>query len=104
VVANRIVLVHPEFGVYLGNCMGLGFWTLLDTAGQDQAITFNSETEARSHISTWEANSNPDDYSYITVLCEEEYATVMELIKAGLGDILGDMADNIPLIAKAGRC
>ncbi len=29
-----VVIVHNEMGVYLGSCMGLGFWTLLDPAGQ----------------------------------------------------------------------
>lgn len=94
----RFVLTHPEMGVYLGNCLGLGFWTLLDTVGQPEAVTFPSIAEAEMHIRSWDQNNNPDVYQFVPVDCAE-YASIADLVKAGLGPVLGDMLNNMQEIA-----
>jgi hypothetical protein len=96
----RIVLTHPDMGVYLGNCLGLGFWTLLDTAGQQEAVTFPDIDTARAHIRSWEANADPAAYDFVPVDCID-YATIADLAKAGLGPMLGDMLNNLPCRAAA---
>lgn len=48
------VITHPEMGIYLGNCMGLGFWTKLDPAGQEAAAVFPTREEAESFMATWD--------------------------------------------------
>jgi hypothetical protein len=51
---NRFILCHPEHGVYLGSCMGLGFWSKLDPAGQDCAPTFETQDLAMEYVDSWD--------------------------------------------------
>lgn len=99
---TRIVVTHPKMGVYLGNCLGLGFWTLLDTVGQTSAVTFANVDDAREHISSWDENPDPDSYSFVPVDCQEDYATIADLAKAGLGSVLGDMLNNVDFMSLNG--
>lgn len=55
----RFVLVHPEMGVYLGTCLGLGFWSKLDPVGQLAAVTFENRTVADVIMRSWD-NGRPD--------------------------------------------
>ena len=87
-----IVIAHPEDGIYLGNCMGLGFWSLMDAAGQYEAATFENEAQARAHVASWDSHNDPNAFGYHKVVCANEfYATVDELKAAGLEDLLGEM-------------
>lgn len=44
------LIFHPEDGIFLGSCLGLGFWSRLDPVGQDCAVTFETEGQAREHL------------------------------------------------------
>lgn len=94
---QRVVLAHPQMGVYLGHCFGLGFWTEIDTVDQTHAVTFTSEQDAREHVGDWESHDDPDDFEYVAVDCADlrPRASISELVRAGLGDRLGDMTDNL---------
>ena len=96
-----VVIVRDEadWGVYLGHAMGLGFWTLMDTAGQSTAPVFDSEEPAREHVRSWESddprNCDPETYHYAEVsVAVAGYASIAELEAAGLGHLLGDMREN----------
>lgn len=52
-LTGSVVITHPEWGVYLGNCLGMGFWSELDPVGQPAAVVFDNETDARNHVSSW---------------------------------------------------
>lgn len=92
---KRYVITDAEWGVYLGCYLGLGFWSLLDTAGQDCACTFETEEQASSHITSWEENNTPSRYRFIEVNCTNSfYTTIEELELAGLTTKLGDMRTN----------
>lgn len=79
------VIIHPLRGIYLGNCMGLGFWSMWDTVGQTHACTFATEHQAREHISSWILDNNPNDYKLKSVkTIREDYASVDELAESGL--------------------
>tara|TARA_B100000965_G_scaffold315202_1_gene275386 strand:+ start:1230 stop:1523 length:294 start_codon:yes stop_codon:yes gene_type:complete len=92
---DRVVVTHPEWGIYLGNFWGLGFWSLLDGAGQPAAVTMASEEAAKSHVSDWAENNDPGTYAYVTVTCSDgEYATPAELARAGLERLLGELSVN----------
>lgn len=82
---HRYVLYSNTQGVYLGNFMGLGFWSKLDPAGQDSAPTFRSESEAGSHMATWDTPVL--DARLVPVvedIIEPEYASVAQCVAAGL--------------------
>lgn len=51
---TRYLLTHPEMGTYIGNALGLGFWSKLDPVGQDAAVTFDSFDDAWAHARTWD--------------------------------------------------
>lgn len=51
---SRYVLCSPSWGVYLGSFLGLGFWSRLDSAGQDCAVVFSSVEEAESYSQSWD--------------------------------------------------
>lgn len=93
-MASKIVIVHPEWGVYLGNAMGLGFWSLLDSAGQFAAAILAGEAEAEAHIRSWDENNTPSAYQLVPVAAGGRWASVAELRTAGLGSLLGNMEDN----------
>jgi hypothetical protein len=83
----EIVITHPEMGIYLGNCLGLGFWTLIDPVGQPEATTFPDADTARTHIASWDENNDPTDYSFVEVAS----GSILALKAAGLEPLMGDM-------------
>lgn len=82
---KQFIIVHETQGVYLGSCIGLGFWSELDPAGQTSACTFMAESQARNHVATWDApHGDPDNYRYVEVEIEKDrYATMEECMDAG---------------------
>ncbi len=78
------VLTHSEHGVYIGHCMGLGFWSNLDTAGQDSVPLF-TEAEAVEHILSWDGDHSPSDYKVKYVAAVDPlYATFEECNASGI--------------------
>jgi hypothetical protein len=90
---TAVIITHPERSICVRSCMGLRFRSLRDSAGQDRAVTFPSEVEARDYVRFWENNNNPDDYHYLPVTtAENSYAIVAELRTASLDALLGELA------------
>lgn len=82
---TRFVLYSPEAGVYLGNCMGLGFWSKLDAAGQTMACTFPTEQDAAEHVASWdEPPAFVLETKPVQVADASGYATVSEVEAAGM--------------------
>lgn len=87
-----LVIIHNEMGIYLGSCMGLGFWTLLDAVDQDSAALFRDEDDARKHVRSWESHNDPDAYRYVEADDDlNGYASVASLERAGLAHLIGGM-------------
>lgn len=82
---TRFVLFHPTDGIFLGNCMGLGFWSLLDPVGQDEAVTFADRIEA---IDAKAVSISPDEFCAVEIrpveVANPPYATLAECVAAGL--------------------
>jgi hypothetical protein len=73
------VINHPEMGVYLGSCMGLGFWSRLDPV-DDTAATFDTQEEACRWI-----DGRPKGAELIEVQAEPgQKATISACVAAGL--------------------
>lgn len=73
----RVLIVSDELGVYLGGFWGLGFWSKLDKAGQDEAVTFVSEFDALDHMSEWETPVN--DARVVEIDADESYISLTEV-------------------------
>jgi hypothetical protein len=79
----RYVLYSKEYGVYLGACMGFGFWSKLDAAGQTHAVVFDNPTQVREVVLSWD--EMPPDWVAMPVMCERpDYASSMECAQSGL--------------------
>lgn len=78
----RYVLFHPTWGIYLGNALGLGFWSRLDAVGQDAAVTFQTEDAAMEHARSWDGGC--DGVTARAVETAEEDASIDECQAAGL--------------------
>lgn len=79
-----VVIVSPEDGIYIGNCLGMGFWTKLDPVGQPSVVTFASIKEAEDHMGTWECG-RPENISFHEVAPDNgAYASIQACVNAGL--------------------
>lgn len=81
--ALRYLIFSDIRGVYLGSFAGLGFWSGLDPAGQDAAVTFNSEETILKQIRDWGVTSLHGLRS-VPVEVAGDHATVAECVAAGL--------------------
>jgi hypothetical protein len=73
-------------GIYLGACMGLGFWTKLDPAGQDAAVVFPTCEEAESFMATWD-DGKPVGVTLHTITPDVDngaFASIDACVAAGL--------------------
>lgn len=82
------VITHPDFGIYLGTCLGMGFWSKIDPVGQPSAVTFPSESVARHHLKQC-FDLNQDAISVVSVEADElggclRYASIEACVRAGL--------------------
>lgn len=91
----RYLIVDTVMGIYLGSCMGFGFWSKLDPAGQDAAVSFESIADAEAFMATWESGRRggvrfapvePDDGIY---------ATVAACVRAGLEGWLDEVSPAV---------
>jgi hypothetical protein len=78
-----VVLYSERDGVFLGDLIGLSFWSKLDPAGQTHAATFASEAQALAYVSTWD--SKPADIRCVGVMQDgDRCASIAACVAAGL--------------------
>lgn len=85
-MAQRVIMSHKQMGVYLGCCLGLGFWSKLDPAGQDAAWTFESIEQAKAGVATWDNPIPEDELMFTHVEVDGEFATMAQCVEAGLDE------------------
>ena len=81
------VIYHNEMGVFLGHCMGMGFWSALDAVGQEEAVAFlpNEATQAITDItSNLEGIFELKEVTNIQYKDGAHYASMEECMKAGI--------------------
>jgi hypothetical protein len=95
-----VVITHLSDGIYVGQALGLAFWTLIDAAGQAEVVTFTDEAEAREHVASWDKRNNPATYGYVAVSAGR-YAGVEALAAAGLSHLVGNLLEDALLFGSA---
>lgn len=81
---KRYVLYSEEWGVFLGEAMGMGWWSKLDPIDQPAAVTFASPDEAKPLLEKSDPPI-PDGYRFVEVTPSDgHYATISDIVKAGL--------------------
>lgn len=79
-----VVIFTEAEGIYLGNCMGLGFWSKLDPVGQDAAVTFPDTDAAEQHMAEWDSG-RPDGVTFVAVAADAEgFASMTACVLAGM--------------------
>jgi hypothetical protein len=84
---SAFVVSHPEMGIYLGSCLGLGWWSALDPVGQDAAATFPDEAAAANYIAQLVEHGHwrEHEFSITPVMADYGgYATIGEIARVGL--------------------
>ena len=94
-----IVITSPEMGIYLGNCMGMGFWSKLDAVDQPSAVTFVSKEDAIDFMKTWDSGI-PEGVDFKEVVSDDgQFASIAACVAAGLEPWLitdSPVANEIP--------
>lgn len=89
---KKIAIAHSEYGIYIGQALGLGFWSKLDSAGQDKVVVFDTVEDAKEFLSEFKVPVDAANYEFPEVeVLDEWYADIGELRAAGLGDLLGKL-------------
>lgn len=83
------VIYTEEEGVFLGSCMGLGFWSKLDAVDLGAAVTFPSIDDAEAFMAEWESGS-PAGVALVPVVPDQDdgYASIEACMRAGLPEWL----------------
>lgn len=81
---THYVAYSHTLGVFLGQCLGLGFWSKLDSAGQDSAVTFATPTEFLDWAKTWNDPPPADTVIRAVECADPQFATSAECEQAGL--------------------
>lgn len=83
ILKKGYVLFSQKDGVYLGNFMGLGFWSFLDPVGQDAAYAFTSKDEAIEHGKTI-LPSEVCQAIEVEIDTTDGYASIKSCVRSGL--------------------
>lgn len=97
--SKRRLLVSRSMGVYLGSCMGMGFWSKLDPVDQPSAVTFDNVETIRNIMAEWDGlGSLPSDMTFPEVedADGDGYATEAECVTAGVEPWLSPNAAHQP--------
>jgi len=78
------VVIHTQKeGIYLGSCMGLGFWSKLDSCGQLGVVTFHNEFAAKEYVKSWD--NIPEGIEFTEVYPDDvQYASIAACVHTGL--------------------
>lgn len=80
---RRFVLYVEEWGVYVGEFLGLGFWSKIDPVGQPCAVAFDTIDDAVAYVHTWK--DRPPAYRTIEVHTRKpDRASIEECVAAGI--------------------
>lgn len=79
-----VVIHNQNDGVFLGEALGLAFWSKLETAGQVGAVTFPSKKHAEEFMATW-IGGRPEGTRLVPVTPDQgDYASMEACIAVGL--------------------
>lgn len=89
-MTRRYLITHSEDGIFLGEALGLNFFSKLDPVGQDAACTFPDISEAVELLKGWrDFDGNPirlEAYTFVPVQpsLPNYFASILDCVAAGL--------------------
>ncbi|MFJ1470178.1 hypothetical protein [Massilia orientalis] len=89
------VIYSEEEGVFIGECLGLGFWSKLDPVDQDCAVTFSSVDAAEAFMAGWEGG-RPVGATLVPVVPDrvDGSASIAACMRAGLPEWITDNSET----------
>jgi hypothetical protein len=80
------VIYSEEAGVYLGSCMGMGFWSKMDPVGQDAAAVFPTVNDINAYVQSVDNPANFPKFTAVQVEIDvnEQWASIQSCVNAGL--------------------
>jgi hypothetical protein len=99
----KVVMVHPDWGLYLGTGNGVLLWTKIETGGLYTARAFPGVQHAKAYLSMMDMPTGRDgvrliEYVPVVADIEGEWASTVSLRRAGLGPLIGDL--ELTLLAR----
>lgn len=82
----RVLILSQSLGVYIGSCMGLGFWSKIENLDMPEAVNFESEKAALEAMHSWDGFMGlPDDitFPHVEDADGDGYSTEEECVNAG---------------------
>lgn len=101
---KSVVVVHKDYGVFLGYILGEQIWSKIDCHGIDLAYTFHSKAEAMEFIAMTSLGDIKElELRKVDVDNVKEGATVENLKAAGLDGYIHMLSDAKLWAAPGGR-
>jgi hypothetical protein len=80
----KVIIVHAEWGVFLGICLGLAFWSKLEDGGQTSAPVFNDEADATMFLEGFPPSVSREHFTFPKVPTVTGHASMADCLKAGV--------------------
>ncbi len=78
------VIFHSKMGIFLGEVLGMGFWSRMDPCGLDEAVLFKTDDEAIEY-SKQISGFSPEDFTFVRVQDDRDgCASIDACVQAGL--------------------
>lgn len=94
---ERYLLFCQDRGLFIGRDAMMGYFSGMD-ALSPYAATFPSAEEAQEYSKILNGASEPGTFNYTALPIETKktHVSVVDLVKAGYGDITGNMLNYLP--------
>ena len=97
-MSTRYLLINKEMGVFLGTYLKYVIFAKSDTDEIVKAYSFKDEESARKFAKIGTEMSE-EDYFIAPIEANDKYVHVVDLIKAGYGDHVHNLMNNIEMVS-----
>lgn len=97
-MSTRYLLINKEMGVFLGTYLKFVLFSKTGAPDIVKAYSFKDE-ESAIKFAKIGTEMNEEEYFVAPIESDDKYVHVVDLIKAGYGDHVYGMIDNIEMIS-----
>jgi hypothetical protein len=97
-MSTRYLLINKEMGVFLGTYLKYVLFAKSDAEEIVKAYSFSDEESARIFAMKGTEMSQ-EDYFIAPIQANDKYVHVVDLIKAGYGDHVYNLMNNIEMVS-----
>jgi hypothetical protein len=95
---TRYLLIDKKLGVFLGTYLKFALFAANEGLDIVKAYTFETETDVHKFVET-NTGLKEDEYFIAPIETKEKYVTIIELIKAGYGEHIHNMINNLQMLS-----